>query len=65
MPGSEKAARHIADYYEDYSLIQEMGLDALIITRGGDGSTLITSAGEQRHPDSRLPAAQEPLGYGR
>ena len=24
----------------------------------------VTSAGEHRHPDSRLPAAQEPLGYG-
>ncbi|NNF45349.1 MAG: 4Fe-4S binding protein [Desulfofustis sp.] len=24
----------------------------------------VTSAGEHRHPDSRLPTAQEPLGYG-
>ncbi|MEA3302575.1 MAG: homoserine O-succinyltransferase [Pseudomonadota bacterium] len=32
LPRGEKAAQHIADYYEDFSTIQELGLDALIIT---------------------------------
>ncbi len=32
LPRGEKAAQHIADYYEDFTKIQEQGLDALIIT---------------------------------
>ncbi|MEN8213607.1 MAG: homoserine O-succinyltransferase [Pseudomonadota bacterium] len=32
LPRGEQAAQHIADYYEDFTTIQEQGLDALIIT---------------------------------
>lgn len=32
LPRGKKAAQHIADYYEDFTSIQQQGLDALIIT---------------------------------
>jgi homoserine O-succinyltransferase/O-acetyltransferase len=32
LPRGDKAARHIADYYEDFSQVKAQGLDALIIT---------------------------------
>ena len=63
----------VANDYEFQLIRERTGLDekqiaeqleALIITRGGDGSTLITSAGEQQVESVKATAVLDPTGCG-
>jgi adenosine kinase len=63
----------VANDYEFQLIRQRTGLDekqvadqleALIITRGGDGSSLITSAGEQQIETVKATAVLDPTGCG-
>ena len=60
----EGAMQQVRQPYVDDALCIGCGICETKCPLPDISAIFVTSAGEQRHPDSRLPTAQQPLGYG-